>query len=127
LSATSRLIKFWFAAARTRSAIARWARSAAREIGQVPSAGEAMAALQAVRGVAWVDLVAFGTIGTGTADSPATPDEVAERAKAVLVVEAAAAAGLPPDPEVEPGQLAYLALDAPGTLLLEPATEGDPP
>ncbi|WP_142025476.1 baseplate J/gp47 family protein [Blastococcus colisei] len=95
----------------------------AREIGQVPYPGEAMAVMQAVRGVAWVDLLAFGTIPTGTPEEPRSPAEIADAARALFDVDPAALPGLPPDPVVGVVDLAYLAPDAAGTLLLEPASE----
>jgi hypothetical protein len=99
---------------------------AAADIGAVPRAGRAMAVLQAVRGVDWVDLLAFGTIPIGTAGTPATPAEVADAARALLDVDPAAIAGLPPDPPVGPTEIAYLSPGAPGTLLLELAEEEAP-
>jgi baseplate J-like protein len=92
----------------------------AREIGQVPQPGEAMTVLQRVRGVAWVDLVAFGTIDPGPPDSPRPPADVAAEALALLTP--AVTAGLPDPPPVAATQIAYLS-GAPGTLLLEQIPE----
>ncbi|WP_143424943.1 baseplate J/gp47 family protein [Geodermatophilus pulveris] len=95
---------------------------AAREIGQVPYPGEAVAVLQGVRGVAWVDLLAFGTIDPGTPDAPNLPADVAAEALALLDVGPAGAVGLPAPPSVDASQIAYLS-DAPATLLLEQVPE----
>ncbi|WP_307422491.1 baseplate J/gp47 family protein [Pseudarthrobacter defluvii] len=86
----------------------------AREIGQVARPGEAMAVIQTVRGVAWVNLQAFGAISTGTPDSPSIPQDVAQRAKDLLTGDSASA------PVVGPGDIAYLSPAAPGTMLLTP-------
>ena len=91
-----------------------------REMGQVPYPGEAMAVMQAVRGVAWVDLLAFGTIATGTPEAPRSPADVADEARRRLDVDPSAPPGLPPDPVVGAGEIAYLSAEAAGTLLLEP-------
>jgi predicted phage baseplate assembly protein len=92
---------------------------AAAEIGAVPRAGAAMAVLQGVRGVAWVDLRTFGVIGTGSPGRPDSPQEVADTAAALFADPAQNGPGLPPDPLVPATAIAYLSPTAPGTLLLE--------
>ncbi|WP_175486284.1 hypothetical protein [Geodermatophilus poikilotrophus] len=109
---------------RLRDALVRTFGFRVREIGQVPHPGEAMAVMQGVRGVAWVDLLAFGTIETGSPDAPRSPAEVAGAAAALL--GDAGAPGVPDPPEVGEDQIAYLSTDAPGTLLLELAGEPQP-
>jgi predicted phage baseplate assembly protein len=94
-----------------------------REIGQVPYPGEAMAVMQAVRGVAWVDLLAFGTLATGTPEAPRPPEDVATDARALFGDDTSSPRGLPDDPVVPPEAIAYLSPAATGTLLLEQAAE----
>ncbi|MGY1690598.1 hypothetical protein [Geodermatophilus sp. SYSU D01105] len=109
---------------RLRNALLRTFGFRAREIGQVPHPGEAMAVMQGVRGVAWVDLVAFGTIETGPPDAPRSPAEVAQAAANLL--GGPGGPGLPELATVGEDQIAYLSPDAPGTLLLELAEEPQP-
>jgi predicted phage baseplate assembly protein len=89
---------------------------AAAELGAVPRTGAVIAEMQAVRGVAWVDLLAFGKISIGTPDEPRTPEDIAASALALFQAS-------PADPAVGAGEIAYLSPDAPGTLLLELAEE----
>ena len=101
----------------------------ARELGQPAFAAEAVAAIQAVRGVAFVDLDVFGTIDTGTVAQPETPEEIAAAALELLQHARPDSQGgtalvepLPAtvrgDGSIQPASLVYLSPAAPGTLLL---------
>jgi predicted phage baseplate assembly protein len=101
----------------------------ARELGQPAYAAEAIAAIQAVRGVAFVDLDVFGMIDTGTPDQPKTPEEIAAAALELLkkarpdsqggvALVAPPPAAVGADGSVQPAGIVYLSPTAPGTLLL---------
>jgi hypothetical protein len=94
-----------------------------REIGQSPSPGEAMAVMQGVRGVAWVHLLAFGTIDAGEPGNPRPTAEVAAAAQQLLADAEVGALPPPPAVDVAADQIAYLSPEADGTLLLEQALD----
>ena len=104
-----------------------------RDLGQDVTSSEVLSVMQSVRGVAYVDLEAFGAIPSTTTDldaedhrRPATPDELAA---AVAGVRGGA---VPPRVRVEmarrvggdvvPAQLAVLVPEVPATLVLNQIT-----
>jgi len=112
----------------------------ARELGQDLTSSEVIAAIQSVRGVAWVDLDILDAIQAMVPDSaaedgrrPATPEETARKIEAVLA-EASARGGRPKprihvplaapgEPgRLQPAALAVLLPGVPATLVLNQIT-----
>jgi predicted phage baseplate assembly protein len=108
-----------------------------RGLGLDVARSEIIAAIQAVRGVDWVDLDIFGAFSTSVPDAsspdglrPATPDEIGQAVRDVveeqrdkaprhrIAVELARPAGT----GILPAQLAVLAPDLPATLVLNQIT-----
>jgi len=96
-----------------------------RELGQVADPGAVIAVMQNIRGVAFVDLQAFGAIDIGTIEQPLGPAVVATAASSLLVLTPGSP-GIPPAVDVAADTIAYLSPAAAGTLLLT-LIEGETP
>jgi hypothetical protein len=95
-----------------------------RELGQDALLSEALSAMQSVRGVAYVDVDAFGAVAEKNADgSVRTPKQILDAAQVIVSgdeLNQRVRVNLPElsGDAIRPAQLAYLTPDAPDTLIL---------